>query len=150
MVQFPHGANKAGIAFITHDARGQPIGCEPVTPGRRITLPHPGAFRVHALVSRVGAAKAAAGFPVVLLDGDGGGADSVSCEVGWSSDDDDGIVPGEMLLQTASMALVEYAVQQPRLLQAITAEYEMPMAERSSRMSQQLGRRVEGRKWWMS
>lgn len=111
-VEYPCGMSKAVISVVELNEKGRPLQSKLLEPGDIIHfrtsdpstmhLPHPAVFQLHAIVSRILAMKAAAGFPVFpdqdwVLDRqdqmNGVMYDSEECE--WLVDESDQL-PGRL------------------------------------------------------
>lgn len=158
------------IRFRTSDAKTMP-------------LPHPAMFQLHAMVSRIMAKKAAAGYPVMLPDkwntengvGDVGGGSRLTEELTHGTDEGNytthglpvadkqaGKVEGRVVSPPSSISSQPFrppplkgrggnqqlAPDKSRLVELVNAEYPARMAEMYDKMTEVLGRKVDGDMWW--
>lgn len=158
---------------------------------KAMPLPHPAMFQLHAMVSRIMAKKAAAGYPVMSIaelkaDMEIGRLEGGGCLAGELIHGGDatghGLVPvpdgqvGKAEGREAQTALhlpsrlavvsspssaasrpryVEdqetgrrSAPDKPRLVDSVNAEYSSRMTEMYEKMTEILGRKVDGDMWW--
>lgn len=158
------------LSMVRYTPRGAPLFVKFLQPGDSIRLvtadptthplPHPLLWQLHALLSRVMAMKAAAGYPVFSCGGwgsDDGEDGAVEDTPEWADDDDLGEPPDALpvhphrLNTTAgiaaapgtlkrSHAIVEDDADKPRLVSVVEAEYKHRMAEMWRMMEERLGR----------